>query len=79
MTVTTLPRELADAEAVLFSSLAPLVDLSTLTSARDGYDYHVKVPAAKLHDVMKRLSDIEYDIEQTHNVRLRVLPVPAEE
>ncbi len=79
MTVTTLPRELADAEAVLFSTLAPLVDLSTLTSARDGYDYHVKVPASKLHDVMKLLSDVEYDLEQTYKVRLRVLPVPAEE
>jgi hypothetical protein len=68
-----------DAEAVIFSTLAPIVDLATLTSARDGYDYHVKVPAAKLHDIMKLLSDVEYDVEQRYKVRLRVLPVPFEE
>jgi hypothetical protein len=69
----------SDAEAVLFSKLAPLVDLSTLRSSRDGYDYHVSVPVSKLHGVMKLLSDIEYDLEQTYHVRLRVLPVPFEE
>jgi hypothetical protein len=69
----------SDAESVLFSKLAPMVDLSTLKSSRDAYDYHVSVPASKLHAVMKLLSDIEYDLEQTYHVRLRVLPIPFEE
>jgi hypothetical protein len=69
----------SDAEAILFSKLAPMVDLSTLKSSRDGYDYHVSVPSSKLHDVMKLLSDVEYDLEQSYHVRLRVLPVPFED
>ncbi|HVA33185.1 MAG TPA: hypothetical protein VNG31_03490 [Candidatus Baltobacteraceae bacterium] len=89
MTMTTLPPEVTpefeaaqqlrtDAEAVLFSTLVSVVDLTTLTSAHDGYDYHVKVPASNLHVVMKKLSDIEYDIEEAFKIRIRVLPVPVE-
>ena len=60
-----------DAEAAYIAALSRLVDLTTLTGGRDGYDFYVEVPAGQLHVLSQRVVELEYDIYDRFGVRFR--------
>jgi hypothetical protein len=88
MTMTAVRPEIADeieaaeevrkdAEAAYFSILAGLVNMSTLTGGRHGYDFQVEAPAADLHVLSQRIVDLEYDVRDRFNVHFRTYIVPV--
>jgi hypothetical protein len=66
-----------DAEAAYIATLSRLVDLSTLTGGRHGYDFHVEASAAELHELSQRVVDLEYDIRDRFGVHFRTYIIPV--
>lgn len=66
-----------DAEAAFIAALSSLVDLSTLTGGRHGYDFRVEAPAARLHELSQRVVDLEYDVRERFGVHFRTYIIPV--
>jgi hypothetical protein len=70
-------RVLAPANAAFVSSLARIVDVTQLTEGDDEYDYFVTVPAARLHELGQRISDLKFAIQDKYGVMITIMPLPA--
>jgi hypothetical protein len=91
MTTTMLPPEAAeqfeqveetkkDAVAALIATFADLgIDLKTLRGAHDGYDFHVDIPASKMHEMTQRMVQVQRDVEENYSIRIQVLAIPVED
>ena len=88
MTMTTVRPEIADeseaaeevrkdAGAAYIRMLSQLVNLSTLTGGRHGYDFQVEAPAAQLHELSQRVVDLEYDLRDKFGVHFRTYINPV--
>jgi len=88
MTMTAVRPEIADeleaadevrkdAEAAYFAVLSGLVNLSTLTGGRHGYDFQVEAPAAQLHELSQRVVELEYDVRDRFGVHFRTYINPV--
>jgi hypothetical protein len=64
-----------DAEAAYFAVLHTIVDLSTLTGGRDGYDFYVCVPASDMHMKTQQIVGLEHDIRDRFGVHLRTYAI----
>jgi hypothetical protein len=66
-----------DAEAAYIAALNGIVNLSTLTGGRHGYDFQVEVPAAELHQKTQQIVEIEYDLRDRLGVHFRTYAIPV--
>lgn len=68
-------RIITPATAFFFSSLAHMVDLTQLSEGDDEYDYFVRVPADRLHELDLRISDLKFDVQKRFGVTITVMPI----
>jgi hypothetical protein len=66
-----------DAEAAYIAALNGIVELSTLTGGRHGYDFQVEVRAALVHETTQQLVDLEYNLRDRFGVHFRTYVIPT--
>lgn len=57
------------------SHLARIVDITQLSEGDEEYDYFVRVPAHKLHELSQRIGDLRFDVEERFGVRITIMPI----
>jgi hypothetical protein len=68
-------RLLRRANVFFLTGLARIADLTTLREGDDEHDYVVDVPLARLHELDQRVVDLEIDVRERFNVRVRAMAV----
>ncbi len=68
---------LASATVAYLVRLKDIADITTLEMGTHGFDFAVTVSQADMSDVMPRLADLTFEIEDEYGVQITTRPVAA--
>ena len=75
--LTRALRRVAPATSFFITNLARIVDIAQLTEGDDEYDYFVRVPANRLHEIDQRVSDLKFAVQDRFGVMITIMPIPV--
>jgi hypothetical protein len=55
----------------------PALDMSTLTEGDAEFDYFVRVPVSRTHDISQRISDLQFEVDCRFGVTITGMPIPG--
>jgi hypothetical protein len=67
---------LANATVAYLVRLKDIADITTLTIGAHGFDFGVTVSHADMPDVLPRLADLTFEIEDEYGVHITTYPYP---
>jgi hypothetical protein len=70
-------RHVTPATAYFFSRLAGMVDMTQLSEGDDDYDYFVRVPVERLHELDLRISALKFEVQKRFGVTIFIMPIPV--
>ncbi|MBV8368761.1 MAG: hypothetical protein JO036_07465 [Candidatus Eremiobacteraeota bacterium] len=70
-------RILVPATAFFMRNLASIVDVTELSEGDDEYDYFIRVPADRLHEMDQRIVDLACTVQEQFGVTITIMPIPV--
>ena len=68
-------RMITPATAFFFSNLARLVDLTQLREGDADYDFLVRVPLERLHELDLQIADLTIEVQKRFGVKINIMPI----